>query len=264
MSTQQRPTQKISGLEDLIQYQFHNKDLLWQAITHSTAINERHPAAYNHDLNPLAFVGDAVLKYAVARQLYVNGRDDIPRNQAELHKGAQTVISNAALAKIAREEFHLENYLIRGGNHQRLSDNMYADCLEAIFGAIALDCEDDQRRLVLEIIPRICSRQIDSLLRPGGVPATSTQTVGSLMAGNRRTGRIDSYRRDWPMRLLEPALTNSKAISLQHQRSCWKRLGQCCLYSFIFLIFLWFSFPVFIVFMEYKPKPATNSRWFEL
>ncbi|CAF4260611.1 unnamed protein product, partial [Rotaria magnacalcarata] len=34
---------------------------------------------------------------------------------------------------------------------------MYADCMEAIFGAIALDCGADQQKVIFDVIEKLCS-----------------------------------------------------------------------------------------------------------
>ncbi|CAF1024409.1 unnamed protein product, partial [Adineta steineri] len=129
-----------SILEDVLGYKFTNPDLLWQALTHPSAISENHPQAFKHDLFPLAFVGDSALKYAIARYLFLNGSDDVVTSRSKLHDGAQTAIKNCDLAKMAHEKLHLEEYLIRGNGHRDLNETLYSDCLEAILGAIAIDC----------------------------------------------------------------------------------------------------------------------------
>ena len=133
-----------SNLELILGYKFKKPELLKQALTHESAIHEKHPMAAVCDLSPLAFVGDTVLKYAVARYIFFNGRAEIITSCSQLHVVTQAVIPNRIMADIAREKLPLEHYLIRGNGHPFLSDDMYADCLEAIFGAIALDCGSDE------------------------------------------------------------------------------------------------------------------------
>jgi dsRNA-specific ribonuclease len=166
MANRRMQVKPRAELEDALGYKFKNQSLIWQALTHKSAITEKHPMAFNCDLFPLAFVGDTVLKYAAARDLFLNGKKNVIRSCAELHKATQTIIPNATLAVIAREQLHLEEYLIRGNNHRIPSENMYADCMEAVFGAVALDCEGNQQQLVFDVIARICSRHIDNWLVP--------------------------------------------------------------------------------------------------
>ncbi|CAF1075047.1 unnamed protein product [Adineta steineri] len=52
---------------------------------------------------------------------------------------------------MAHEKLHLEEYLIRGNGHQDLNETLYSDCLEAILGAIALDCGSNQQEKLFQI-----------------------------------------------------------------------------------------------------------------
>jgi len=154
----------LEDLENILGYRFKKQDLLRQAVTHASAISEKHPLAHEYDQSSLAFVGDSVLKYAVARYLFLNGCQEVAGNRHELHKGTQTVIPNKILANIAREKLHLEEYIIRGNGHKDLSDEMYASCLEAILGAIALDCEVEQQAPIFRVIEKLCSDRYKHLL----------------------------------------------------------------------------------------------------
>lgn len=156
----------IADLENELEYKFKNKDLLRQSLTHASAISENHPMAFNRDLSTLAFVGDSVLKYAVARYLFQNGQNQVADDCDELHKGTQTVIPNDILADIAREKLHLEEYIIRGNAHKTPSRKMHASCFEAILGAIALDCGLDHQEVIFRVVERLCADRYENLLKP--------------------------------------------------------------------------------------------------
>ncbi|CAF1481937.1 unnamed protein product, partial [Adineta steineri] len=154
----------LVDFEELIGYKFQNQDLLQQALTHKSAVNEKHPMAFSRDFTSLAFVGDSVVKYAVTRYLYLNGRDDVIRKCKELHEGTQKVIPNYVLAKLAYDKLHLEQYLIRGNSHRYPVMSMYASCIEAIFGAIALDCGVNQQEVIFRVIEKICAGRVEKWL----------------------------------------------------------------------------------------------------
>ncbi|CAF1154670.1 unnamed protein product [Rotaria sp. Silwood1] len=153
-----------TDFEDVIGYKFQNQDLLRQALTHASAVQEKHPMAFHRDLTSLAFVGDAVLKYSVARFLFLKGRDELIKKRNELHEGTQKVVPNRVLAAIAQEKLHLEEYLIRGNSPRFVSMNMYADCIEAILGAIALDCGPNQQQVIFSVIEKICADRVEKWL----------------------------------------------------------------------------------------------------
>ncbi|CAF0958185.1 unnamed protein product [Adineta steineri] len=214
-----------STLEDVLGYKFKNPDLLWQALTHSSAISENHPKAFKHDLRPLAFVGDSALSYAVTRYIFLNGLDNVVTSCFELHEGRQTAIKNRDLAKMAREKLHLEEYLIRGNRHQDLNETLYADCLEAILGAIALDCGSNQQEIFFRIIEKICSDRYEQRLKK---PAT----LRFLGCSGEDDESDTEYTIDWPKTELQAALRNHNSIQSTHYISCWRTLFQSCLWIF--------------------------------
>ena len=156
----------VTELEEVLEYKFKNKDLLRQALTHASSVSEHHPMASSRDMSTLAFVGDAALKYAVARYLIQNGQNQVTTYCAELHKGTQTVVPDIILAKIAQEKLHLEEYIVRGNGHTTPNTRMYASCFEAILGATALDCGIDQQEVIFRLVERLCSDQYKALLEP--------------------------------------------------------------------------------------------------
>ncbi|CAF1210521.1 unnamed protein product [Adineta steineri] len=156
----------LTDFENVLGYEFKNKELLWQSLTHKSAISEGHPMACHNDLSALAFLGDAALKYAVTRYLILNGRDEVAKNCVELHNNTQKILPDLILANIARDKLHIEEYLIRGNAQRTPSTKMYASCMEAILGAIALDCGTDQQGLLFRVIEKLCSDRYDTLLIP--------------------------------------------------------------------------------------------------
>ena len=237
-------------LENVLGYQFQNKELLRQALTHKSAIMEQHPRSSTRDLTPLAFVGDAVLKYCAARYLFLNGQDDIVGNCARLSEGAKKVIVNPFLAGISKYKLHLENYLIRGNSHQTPSENMYADCMEAIFGAVALDCGTDRQEVVFRLIANLCFQPIEECLVP-------TQHTRFASYDNTEEDRQNLER------IIRKSQKQLEAVL--RRRSCWRTLGRLCLWLFIIVIGLavvWYTFIISdgIFFMHNKPK----GGWFDL
>jgi dsRNA-specific ribonuclease len=165
MPKQRIPVKPATDLEKELGYEFKEKELLRRALTHQSAINENHPQASNRDLSSLAFVGDAVLKYAVARYLFRCGHDHITMKPVALHKATQAYIKNSVLAAIGNKKLHLGEYLVRGNTPTTPTENMYADCVEAILGAIALDFGNDQQHLILNVIETLCSGNIEKWLK---------------------------------------------------------------------------------------------------
>ncbi len=135
-----------------LSYHFLNSELLAAALTHSSAgsnNNER-----------LEFLGDAILSFTIAAELY---RRFPAANEGELSRLRASLVKGETLAQLART-INLGDHLNLGygesksGGHAR--DSTLADALEAIIGAAYLDtglasCQ--------EIILALYQQHIDSL-----------------------------------------------------------------------------------------------------
>lgn len=121
----------LTKLERRLGYQFNDADLLQQALTHKShgyPNNER-----------LEFLGDAVLGYVIAHELFVlygaEAEDALTQMRANL-------VRKETLHQIASQE-HLGDFLRLGtgerksGGRERAS--ILADALEAVIGAVRLD-----------------------------------------------------------------------------------------------------------------------------
>ena len=139
------------SIEEHLGYQFKNKELLTQALSHPSLSSEIRPAPV--DNQRLEFLGDAVLELAVTDYLYHRFPD---LKEGLLTKLRASVVSKPALSKAARrihlgEALFLSNGEEGSGGRQRASN--LADAMESLFGAIYLD-ENMTRagQIVLELL----------------------------------------------------------------------------------------------------------------
>ena len=129
---------KLENLEKTIGYEFQNKKLLEQAMTHSSYANEKRLGKIGCN-ERLEFLGDAVLELVSSEFLY--GRHpSLP--EGELTKKRAAMVCEPSLAFCARE-FSLPGFLLLGkGEDQtggRERDSIVSDATEALIGAIYLD-----------------------------------------------------------------------------------------------------------------------------
>lgn len=122
---------RLTRLQNAIQYQFRDVSLLEQAVTHRS-----HNAKHNERLE---FLGDSVLNFIVAALLY-NQFDRI--DEGDLSRLRANLVKQSTLADIA-QELALSEYLrlgegeLKSGGFRRPS--ILSDALEAVFGAVFLD-----------------------------------------------------------------------------------------------------------------------------
>ncbi len=128
----------FAELEKVIGYEFRQKGLLRQALTHSSFANEKHMKKLS-DNERLEFLGDAVLEVVSSEFLYRN-YPKLP--EGDLTKLRASIVCEPTLALCTRE-MDLGRYLFLGkGENQtggRTRKSILSDALEAVIGAIYLD-----------------------------------------------------------------------------------------------------------------------------
>ncbi len=122
-------------LEKRLGYRFNSRDLLLQALTHSSYANERN---LEHN-ERIEFLGDAVLELCVSNLLFLR----FPRaSEGELTRLRAALVSEPSLSRAARA-MSLGRFVLLGkGEEQqggRDRDSVLADTLEAVLGAVYLD-----------------------------------------------------------------------------------------------------------------------------
>jgi len=136
---------------------FRNPDLLRQAFTHSSYVNE-HRITGHEDNERLEFLGDAVLELAVSEYLY----DTYPgRSEGELTKLRASIVCEPSLVAFA-EKLKFGSYVYLGKGEEltggRTRPSLLADVFESFVGALYLDqgliaASDFLRKYVLGQIP---------------------------------------------------------------------------------------------------------------
>ena len=128
----------LHELETACGYSFQNKQLLRQAMTHSSYANE-HRSQHMKDNERLEFLGDAVLE-VISSEFLFREYPDMP--EGDLTKLRASIVCEPTLALCARE-LNLGTYLHLGKGEERTGgrgrDSIVSDAMEALIGAIYLD-----------------------------------------------------------------------------------------------------------------------------
>ena len=131
-------SKKIELLEQRIGYVFRDKELLQQALTHSSYANEQ-KINKRQDYERLEFLGDAVLELVSSDYLF-QAHPDLP--EGKLTKQRSSMVCEPALAFCARG-IELEQFIYLGKGEEatggRKRDSIISDVMEAVIGAIYLD-----------------------------------------------------------------------------------------------------------------------------
>lgn len=140
------PLASLEQLEALLAHTFARRELLVQALTHSSVAHERQAAGESPELPPvltdneqLEFLGDAVVGLLVTEALF--------RRFPELHEGELTrlraaLVSRRHLGHVAAK-LDLGTYLVLGRSEERNGGRkkpaLLANCIEAVIAALYLD-----------------------------------------------------------------------------------------------------------------------------
>ena len=128
----------LKELEKKLQYEFHDKNLFSQALTHSSYANE-HRLDHSRCNERLEFLGDAVLEIVTSDFLY-HKYDALP--EGDLTKIRASIVCEPTLAYCAGD-IKLGEYLLLGKGEEatggRNRNSVVSDAMEALIGAIYLD-----------------------------------------------------------------------------------------------------------------------------
>lgn len=118
-------------LQQALDYQFNDQQLLREALTHRSASSRNNER--------LEFLGDSILNFVIASELF-HLYPDSP--EGDLSRLRSSLVKKEGLVKIA-EDLSIGDYLILGsgelksGGYRR--NSILADAVEAVMGAVYLD-----------------------------------------------------------------------------------------------------------------------------
>ena len=128
----------LERLEEKIGYCYKKKELLQQALTHSSFANEQ-KINKSRDYERLEFLGDAVLELVSSEFLFHSNPD---LAEGKLTRLRASMVCEPSLAYCARD-LELHEYIrlgkgeeMTGGRHR---DSIISDVMEAVIGSLYLD-----------------------------------------------------------------------------------------------------------------------------
>ncbi len=125
-----------SPLEGIIKYEFKDRGLLAQAITHSSYVNDRKIPEKSEN-EKLEYLGDAILNSVVSILLFKKYTD---KDEGFLSNARSCLVRRGMLTEVART-IRLDEYMSYGNGKTHLpSDSkVLSNMLEALIGAVYLD-----------------------------------------------------------------------------------------------------------------------------
>ncbi len=156
----------LNELEQEIGTDFHNKDLLQEALTHRSYLNENPGWQYDNN-ERLEFLGDAVLELIVTEELFKLLPD---KEEGELTAYRASLVNYKMLGRVAEQIGLARRLLVSKGEAKDFGkakghESIMADAVEAIIGAVYLDAGFAAAK---QFIARFIFPNIEEVLRSGG------------------------------------------------------------------------------------------------
>lgn len=128
---------KLQELAKILKVEFQNLDLLQEAVTHRSYLNENRKYSLPHN-ERLEFLGDAVLELSVTRYLF----DNYENPEGELTNWRASLVNGEMLSRVANK-LGLDDFILMSKGERKDTGKarqyILANAVEAVIGAIYLD-----------------------------------------------------------------------------------------------------------------------------
>ena len=129
----------VKTLQQKLEYEFERPELLVQALTHRSFVNEQRDEDFQ-DNERMEFLGDAVLDLVVSHVI-MDCFPDFP--EGDLSKLRASIVNETQLAQVASSRLELGSFLLLGRGEEntggREKSSILADAYEALIAALYLD-----------------------------------------------------------------------------------------------------------------------------
>ena len=160
----------MKNLEQELGYQFSNKNLLSEALHHSSI------KRYAIPFERLEFLGDRVLGLVISEHIYIN----YPGKEGTMAKMQAALVCADTCYEIAKK-IGVNKVIQTAGNHLKSNKTVLADAMEAILGAIFIDSSYSK---VKEIIHTLWRDKINSYNDEIQDPKTTLQEICQRLSGD--------------------------------------------------------------------------------
>ena len=157
-------------LQDKIGFEFNNEDLLKEALTHRSYVNENALWPFKNN-ERLEFLGDAVLELVVTEELFTH----FPKKEeGELTIYRAALVNSRMLSKVARDIGLDKEILTSKGELKEIGggwgETILADGVEALIGSIYLDKGYVASR---KFVRSFVMRHLENIIKAGAKDAKS-------------------------------------------------------------------------------------------
>ncbi|PIT93388.1 MAG: ribonuclease III [Candidatus Harrisonbacteria bacterium CG10_big_fil_rev_8_21_14_0_10_38_8] len=125
-------------IQEVVGYKYKNEDLLKEALTHRSYLNENHTWHLPHN-ERIEFLGDAVLELIVTEELFNRFSD---QSEGWMTSIRASLVNTVMLASVGAR-LNLEEYILMSQgekrDNSRAKESILANTMEALIGSMYLD-----------------------------------------------------------------------------------------------------------------------------
>lgn len=200
----------MKTIEEIIAYNFKDKNLLDLALTHSSYAHK-----YNIQNNErLEFLGDSILGYLIAEYLYQN----FTIKEGELSKIRARIVSCENLSNVITKN-KLYEYIKTSPENLNENETVKGDFFEALLGAIYLDGGlDSAKKFVFNILD-ITTKNIEKVLNENIDYKTKLQEVVQAKKGEVKYVVVGEEGKDNNKTFEVELFINNKSVAKAKGRS---------------------------------------------
>ncbi|WP_314586078.1 ribonuclease III [Paenibacillus terrigena] len=200
----------LRHLQQSLNIHFKNRQLLKQAFTHASYVNE-HRFGQHQDNERLEFLGDAVLELTVSEFLFEAHPN---RPEGELTKLRAAIVCEPSLVKFA-EALQFGQYVLLGKGEEltggRMRPALLADVFESFIGALYLDQG-------LEVVRSFLTKYVFS----------QVSQEGKMQINDFKT-RLQEFTQQHNMGLLEYRIVEERGPAHEREFVSEVHMGEECL-----------------------------------
>lgn len=167
----------LKMFEEIIKYNFNDKNLLTKSLTHTSASTEKVSS-----MERLEFLGDRILGLVISEELFLKYPG---LKEGELSKKYSFLVQRSTCAKVA-ENISLNKFIFLGKSelkNSQIKSSILSNIMEALIGSIFLDSDYSNTR---KIVLNLWKEMISSVEKANNLSNSKSDLQEKILSMNKK------------------------------------------------------------------------------